>query len=127
MNQIPETFDTLQERLDELRLFQSLHHIRVARLPALLKSRPQNPGEIRDELAAHNDQMEQALAERKTIEAKMRDITLQRREIKEAKDNVRQIVCAMLANPEYTENCFEDLVVDAVHIESLVQSFTVAQ
>ena len=125
MNQKTETFDTLQERLDELRLFQALHHIRVARLTALLKSRPHNPGVIRDELAAHNDQMEQALAERKTIEAKMRDLTLQRREIKEAKDNVRQIVCAMMANPEFVENDHADLVNDAAQVELLIQSLPV--
>lgn len=124
MNQKTETFDTLQERLDELRLFQSLHHIRVARLTALLKSRPQNPGEIRDELAAHNDQMEQALAERKTIEAKMRDITLQRREKKERQDNIRQIICGIVSNPNYLKDSDDFLAARAAAIENEIQAFT---
>lgn len=124
MNQKTETFDTLQERLDELRLFQSLHHIRVARLTALLKSRPQNPGEIRDELAAHNDQMEQTLAERKTIEAKMRDITLQRREKKERQDNIRQIICGIVSNPNYHKDSDDFLAARATAIENDIQAFT---
>lgn len=117
-----KTTTELQKRLDHLRWFQACHHLRIGKLTAALKGRPQNPGQLREELIKQNEEMESALTERTEIEGILRDIRRDQSDLKEARANVRQLVAAMLANPELVENDHASLVHDAAQVECLIQA-----
>lgn len=120
------TYDQIQARIDKIRTFQLKHHLIVARITNALKGRPQNPAQLREELDHQNIEMERAIETRAQLDAQLRDLSLKRREEEKARDNVRQIVCALLANPELVDNEHADIVNDAAQIELLIQSLPIS-
>lgn len=118
------TYDQIQDRIDEIRTFQARHHLTVVRITNALKGKPQNPAQLREELDAQNIEMDHSIIERGQLESRLRQMSLARREEKEARDNVRQIACALLANPELVENDHAAIVNDAMEIEQLIQTLT---
>lgn len=122
-----ETIETLQARLDELRLFQSRHAIRVSRITAAMRAKGADTAALSVELSLQNEKMEKALGARNRVEAKMRELKQARHEAEKARDNVRQLVAAMLANPESVENDHAALVWDAARVEQLIQSLNFAE
>lgn len=119
------TFDleAAQDRVNDICLAQARHSVLVSKLVAAIRNHPAT--ETAEKAAAKlnkaNYDHDQTLEERNLLERQIRRQISAEKAAEKRRDNVRQIVCALLTDPYHSEHQAR-IIEEAIEIETQIQA-----